>query len=176
MYCVSSALSCNEFNLKQAADKFANSSAVYFGACSKWAHWTILAKWHSAASSNPCDSAHACKFLNLHIQMYHLVYAIFKIKKNKHYRLNSFTPKVRVQSGGFVMIVESDRDEIQWNNCENSCIVKAAFTLHFLNKFMAELRTFIISLGWSSAVSDIRCGIIEFSSSVRQATRFLKYK
>lgn len=35
LYCVSNALSCSEFNLKQAADKFANSSAVNFGACSK---------------------------------------------------------------------------------------------------------------------------------------------
>lgn len=63
------------------------------------------------------------------------------------YLLKSLMPKPLVQSDGLLMIVESDRDEIQWNNCEKSCIVNAAFTLHFLNKFIAELSTFIISLG-----------------------------
>lgn len=95
LYCVNRALNCKEFSLKQAADKFANSSAVYFGACNRCAHCTIFAKWHSAANSKPCDSAQACRFRSL---------------------LNNFAPNILVHNTVLFTIVDSALEEIQWKS------------------------------------------------------------
>lgn len=57
--CCSSAAIWREFKRKQEQANCWISSTEDFGACKNWAHWLILAKWQSAANSNPCRSAHS---------------------------------------------------------------------------------------------------------------------
>ena len=145
------------FSLKQMEDKEAISSAVFFRAISKWAAWTTLAKWQSAANSRPCFSAH-CSTLPI-------LFLIF----NPHRWLQKFLLSE-------VTIWLKVHRFMKWKSWEKSWIVKAAFTRHFLNKPIADPRIF--KMPWvvpsSSSVSDMTIGMHISNSSVRQLTRNLK--
>lgn len=108
LYCMRRAPNWSELSLKQTADKLARSSGAYLGAWSRWAHCTILARWHSAANSRPWDSAQACRLRS---------------------RLNRRFPKCLVHKFELLITLVSAFAETQWKSWEKSCIVNAALTL-----------------------------------------------
>lgn len=57
--CDSRAPICSELSRKHEQASCCTSVTDVLGACRNCAHWLILARWQSAASSRPCFSAHS---------------------------------------------------------------------------------------------------------------------